>query len=284
MGVVNATPDSFSDGGKYTGHKNFADRVRDIASRKMVIDIGAQSTAPNSKPISGQIEIERLQETLFSFWKTFPDTGPLIWSIDTYRSETIQKTASMAEGRTLWWNDVSSQIDHSVWEFLRQDPNRRYIYCCSAIPTREDSSRHLDFCSPLEDEDFLRQFCQQLANTVKKFEEQNLASQLVLDPGLGLAKTRAQNQLILRRLNQIVGLVGSEIPWLIGVSRKSFLRDSRHTKLAPHNKMRVDILQALLIHQIEKHSAFKNRTVIWRIHDLDLPAILNAFEQELALS
>lgn len=209
MGVVNVTPDSFSDGGELSP-STFFDRLKSMGPLD-ALDIGAESTAPMNRPITWQEEWERLKPYLPLLKKV--DT---VLSFDTYHPETIEEIIRVyeSEGFTqeLWWNDVSGKFDGFVRDFLELSPKFRYVLCHSLVPNRAQTTRHMDYVDP-------ELTLENLADYFRPFR----IPQIVFDPCLGFSKTFEQNWMILDEFYRLQKLVDHE-HWLLGFSRKSFLR------------------------------------------------------------
>ena len=209
MGVINLTPNSFSDGGEI--HlQNIHDKIKSFG-RVDALDIGAESTVPMNEPVGWETEWERLLPYLPVF-KGFPGT----LSFDTYHPETVEEIlryyVNHGWDQPLMWNDVSGKMDGFVKDFLELSPNFSYVLCHNLAPNRALTGRHMDYVDPeltLEKvADYLRPFA---------------IPQVIFDPCLGFSKTYEQNWEILENFEKLQTLTG-HARWLIGFSRKSFLR------------------------------------------------------------
>ena len=112
----------------------------------------------------------------------------------------------------LIWNDVSGKFDHFVKDFLSYSPNFNYVYCHNLAPQRELSGRHMDYVDSTLNLEKLRDY-------FGGFK----IPQVIFDPCLGFSKTYEQNWMILENLGELQKMV-KHPRWLIGFSRKSFLR------------------------------------------------------------
>lgn len=213
MGVINVTPNSFSDGGECLTLQSFSDKIKKFG-RIDAIDIGAESTAPMNASINTDEEWMRLSP----FLPLFKTLG-LTVSIDTYHPETIEKVAAywINEKITtpLIWNDVSGKFDESVRSFLKGHDTFYYVSCHNLAPTREMTGEHINFCSALEGENFL--------DEVASFLRPAINDRVIFDPALGFSKTYEQNWNIIHNFGKLQKKTGHE-QWLLGLSRKSFLR------------------------------------------------------------
>ncbi|OMO72048.1 Pterin-binding protein [Corchorus olitorius] len=224
MGILNLTPDSFSDGGKFTSVETAVSHVRLMISEGAdIVDIGAQSTRPMASRISAQEELDRLIPVLEAILGMPEMEGKLI-SVDTFysdvASEAVQKGAHIV-------NDVSAgQLDpkmHSIVAGL----NVPYIAMhMRGDPTTMQSSENLQY------DDVCAQVATELYSRVKDAELSGVpAWRIILDPGIGFSKNTEHNLEILTGLPAIHAeiakrsLAMSNAPVLLGPSRKRFLGD-----------------------------------------------------------
>lgn len=213
MGVLNCTPDSFSDGGEIKTVEDFQYKIDQF---RMVdaLDLGAESTAPTNNAISTDLEWERLFPFL-SYAKNLKYTV----SIDTYHPETMLKVAKIWKDEKiqnrLIWNDVSGKYDDAVREYLSMDPNFTYVLCHNLAPSRELTTKHMDYLSTSTQGKFL----EELADYFRP----HLGPQIIIDPTLGFSKTYEQNWYVLEHFGELQRLLPHK-EWLLGFSRKSLLR------------------------------------------------------------
>lgn len=231
MGVMNVTPDSFSDGGEFFSLDSIQKRL-EFLSQFEAIDIGAESTAPMNFSISWKQEWERWQLVLPKL-KNIQTTI----SADTYHPETIFELVKFWKDERLpnhlIWNDVSGKFDESVRDFLKTGYD--YVFCHNLAPSRDLSGRHMEYVnSELDLESYFAPFKH---------------PQVIFDPCLGFSKTYEQNWQILENFGELQRRVGHD-RWLLGFSRKSFLR----RKYSNDNREELDRLHAVelsdLSHQI----------------------------------
>src|SRR5690606_3206985 len=143
MGVMNITPDSFSDGNQLQTTGDIKARYRQFGQID-ALDIGAESTAPKNESISWQEEWQRWQ-LILPLLNNFKTTI----SADTYHPETIfQLVKFWKDHKVPWdlmWNDVSGKFDDWVKDFLREGKRFHYVLCHNRAPTRELAGKHMDF-------------------------------------------------------------------------------------------------------------------------------------------
>lgn len=207
MGVLNVTPDSFSDGGKFSETDiAVSHALQMIADGADVIDIGGESTRPGAERISVQVELDRVIPVISELTK---QNIPV--SIDTMRAEVA--SAAVSAGACIV-NDVSGgKADPDMFKFLatNQVP---YIM----MHWRGHSTEMMNLTNY---DDVVLDVCDELQAQVNNAVSAGVAlNRIVLDPGIGFAKTTEQNWPILAQLDELQNL---GLPLLIGASRKKFL-------------------------------------------------------------
>lgn len=210
---MNVTPNSFSDGGELS-LSNFQKKIQSFGEVD-ALDIGAESTAPMNEPIAWENEWERLEPFLPRL-KGFNG----IISFDTYHWETIEEILRYYVNNNwdqpIWWNDVSGKFDGFVKDFLELSPSFSYVLCHNLAPNRKLTGKHMDYVDP-------ELTLQKMADYLKPFS----IPQVIFDPCLGFSKTYEQNWMILDNFEKLQVMTGHD-RWLLGFSRKSFLRKKFH--------------------------------------------------------
>lgn len=200
VGIVNITPDSFSDGGEFFSPENAIKQIyKLIDDGADVIDIGAESTKPNAKTIEPETQIERLKPVLKDLPK-FPI------SIDT-RSSEVAKFA-LDNGATII-NDVSGMSFDSKIADVVAEYNANLI-----LQHSTDRAENIQIYKDVVEEVYL-----DLSNKVQIAKEKGV-NNIIIDPGIGFGKTKADCFEILNRIEEYYSL---NLPIMVGVSRKSFL-------------------------------------------------------------
>ena len=201
MGILNITPDSFSDGGKYFQPDNAMAHVAQMIEYGVdIIDIGAESTRPGATPISAKEEYDRLRKILPAMKKF----GVPI-SIDTYKPEVAEK---VLKGGANIINDV-----HGLEDSRMIDVAKKFNAPVIAM--------HSEKCS---DGDIIEDVKKFFRRTLEHCAEKNFnTKQVILDPGIGFGKTPEEDLEIIRRLDELKTLDGKEISLMVGVSRKKFI-------------------------------------------------------------
>ena len=211
MGVINLTPDSFSDGGRF----NRADLALNEASRQLrdgaeVLDLGAQSTRPGAVDVGAEEELSRLLPCLNSIRAAHPQ---VILSIDTFRASVAR--AALEAGAD-WINDVSGGSRDRAMLSLVADAGCPYVL----MHSRGDSQTMDDF-TDYGEQGVVAGVLQELRLSTDRALQAGLSrDQLIWDPGLGFAKTTEQNLQLIRQLDE---LQQDGIPLLLGPSRKRFI-------------------------------------------------------------
>jgi len=208
MGVLNVTPDSFSDGNKfYTEEEAIAHALQMESAGGDLIDIGAESTRPGSEGISAEEELKRILPVLGGLRRLL--NIPI--SIDTQKAEVAE--AALEAGAQII-NDVSG---------LRSDPRIAEVAASNHVPLilmhMRGDPRTMEK-GPFA-RDVVKDVMQGLRKSVAIARKAGVAkSQIILDPGIGFGKSYAQNYELLQKLPQLAKL---GYPLLVGTSRKGFL-------------------------------------------------------------
>jgi dihydropteroate synthase len=208
MGVLNVTPDSFSDGGKFLGVPAAMRQALDMeAAGADLIDIGAESTRPGSREISAEEELRRLLPVL----EKLRGKLKIPISIDTRRSPVAD--AALQAGAQII-NDVSGLRNDAAIARVAEKHNVPLILMhMRGVP---QTMQRTSFAR-----DVLKDVTQGLRKSVAIARRAGVStSQIVLDPGIGFGKSFAQNYELLRKLPELAKL---GYPLLVGTSRKGFL-------------------------------------------------------------
>src|SRR5918992_523984 len=208
VGVINVTPDSFSDGGEFFGTETAVARAKALLDEgAQVIDVGGESTRPGSDPVSPEEELRRVLPVIQGILSACPDS---IVSIDTYRS-SIAEAALDAGARAV--NDVTALGDPRMAGLMAERGCPIILMHMLGEPKSMQQHPHYEDVVR-EVRDFLAERAQQAIRAGVELEN------IILDPGIGFGKTPEHNLKLLKRLDSLVEL---GFPVLVGVSRKSFL-------------------------------------------------------------
>ena len=226
MGVLNITPDSFSDGGAFLAPRDaIAQARRMIAEGADIIDIGAESTRPyGSSPISAEEEMRRLQPILAEVVAL----GTPV-SIDSLKSAVVD-----------WALTAGVAVANDVWG-LQRDPEMAPVVARHGVPVvvmhnRDSAEAGIDIM-----QDILAFF----GRSLKIAEAAGIAGgQIVLDPGIGFGKTQEQSMAVLARLDELRVF---DLPLLVGASRKRFI--DTVTPSAPQQRLGGSIAAHLIATQ-----------------------------------
>ena len=203
MGILNLTPDSFSDGGEFVDHDAAVERFyRMVEDGAHIIDIGGESTRPGHEPILADEEIERVIPFIK---KIRPHTNTLI-SIDTSKAEVAK--AALAAG---------ADIVNDIWGAQR-DPFMAQVIGSAGASCVLMHNRPSDEAGVGDIMEAIITFLKRSIELVKKAGVSDEA--IMLDPGLGFGKSYEENWDVMRRLNELCGI---GYPVLLGASRKSMI-------------------------------------------------------------
>ena len=211
MGIINLTPDSFSDGGDMHSMEKVLNQVKLFVSNGAdVIDLGAQSTRPGAIEIGSKKEIKRLIPYLKKIRSEFPE---ILISIDTFNSEVAYE--ALLNGAN-WINDVSGgRRDKEILDVVSE------FSCPYVITHSRGNSQNMNKMSNYNN--LLKDIIVSLDSLTKKALKRNIQpDKIIWDPGIGFSKNTNQNIEILRNLDLFKNY---NFPILIGASRKRFIGD-----------------------------------------------------------
>ncbi|KAM3065576.1 trifunctional dihydropteroate synthetase [Clarireedia jacksonii] len=216
MAILNVTPDSFSDGGVHY-HDDLSGTISEfISSGASIIDIGGQSSAPGTPDVSAEVEIKRVLPAIEQI-RSLPAGKDVIISIDTYRSSVAE--AAVNAGADII-NDVSAgQLDPEMLSTMARLGKTVCLMHMRGTPAT------MTKLTNYEPEGLIPTIAKELLDRVSEAEAAGIRRwRIILDPGIGFAKTAAQNLEILRRMDELRDWPGLQgLPWLLGSSRKGFI-------------------------------------------------------------
>jgi dihydropteroate synthase len=210
MGILNVTPDSFADGGRHFDFESAINRAKEMISEGVdVIDVGGESTRPGADRVTEEIERDRVIPVITEL----AELG-ITLSIDTTRANIAQ--AAIGAGATIV-NDVSGGLaDSKMAALIASNPTIQYV----AMHWRGHSK---DMQKAAEYKNVVSEVRDELEDRVIALTKSGvLPEQIILDPGIGFAKTSEHNWELLKNIDRL-NLLG--FPVLVGVSRKRFLGD-----------------------------------------------------------
>jgi dihydropteroate synthase len=213
MGILNVTPNSFYDGGKFTDDKQILNHVEKmLVDGATFIDVGGYSSKPNAELVSEEEELSRVLPIIQKIIKEFPKT---IISIDTFRSEVAQQ--SIENGAAII-NDISAgSLDENMMQTVAK---LQVPYIMMHMKGNPQTMQSLANYKNIVKE--IRYYFSEKIALARSFG----INDLLLDPGFGFAKTIEQNFEVLNKLELFQML---ELPLLIGVSRKSMIHKTLGT-------------------------------------------------------
>jgi dihydropteroate synthase len=204
MGILNITPDSFSDGGKWNtvdrAIKHAEEMINDGAD---IIDVGGESTRPGHIQISSAEETDRVAPVIEKIKQEFD----IPVSVDTYKSDVAE--ASLKAG---------ADLVNDIWGFLYDEKMagivKKYNAACCLMHNRNQAVYN----------DLIPDMINDLKKCIRKAKEASISDdKIILDPGIGFAKTYEMNLQVMKNLDAFNSL---SYPMLLGTSRKSFIRRS----------------------------------------------------------
>ncbi|GIN88372.1 dihydropteroate synthase [Heyndrickxia sporothermodurans] len=236
MGILNITPDSFSDGGKFNNIENAVQHAKQMVEDGAdIIDIGGESTRPGFAEVEVDEEISRVVPII----EALTETVDVPLSIDTYKAKTAEKAII-----------AGAHIINDIWG-AKKDPDIAAVAAKYDVPiilmhNRED----LDYSN------FIRDVLADLYESITIAKKAGVSDEkIILDPGIGFAKSVQQNIEMMKHLDKLVGL---GYPVLLGTSRKSMIG---HILNLPVEE-RMEATGATVCYGVEKGCQ------IMRVHDV----------------
>jgi dihydropteroate synthase len=245
VGILNVTPDSFSDGGDFLDPEAASEHAAAMLDEGAdILDIGGESTRPGSDPVSQEEEIRRVVPVVERILSERPEA---VMSVDTYRAGTA--TAALEAGAR-FVNDVTA---------FRGDPRMVFVIQEAACPvilmhmqgepkTMQKEPHYEDVVREVRD--FLAQRAEYAVSAGVRPEN------VIVDPGIGFGKNLEHNLALLRNLDAIVDI---GFPVLIGASRKSFLERITGVQ-APRDRVSSTVATTVL--------AYERGATFFRVHDV----------------
>jgi dihydropteroate synthase len=208
MGILNITPDSFYDGGKYATPTQIIDRVQQMINEGCdILDIGAYSSRPGAKDISEKEEIDRLTPILELIRKHFPD---IILSVDTFRADVAEHVIENFKIGII--NDISAgDLDSRMFEVIARHQVPYIMMHMQGTPQNMQNNPKY--------ENIVKEVIRYFAEKVNHLKLLGV-NDLIIDPGFGFGKTIDHNYQLLKHLNDFKIF---ELPILAGLSRKSMI-------------------------------------------------------------
>ena len=210
MGILNVTPDSFSDGGKYTGIESALAQVNNMISAGVdIIDVGGESTRPGSESVSGTEQIDRVVPVIKAIRQEMSGTIPI--SIDTTSSAVAE--AALSAGATLI-NDISAGLhDEAILSLAAQRNVPIILMHIKGQPKNMQEAPHY--------QDVVAEVLMHLQERIEAALAAGVAKHnIAIDPGIGFGKRKQDNLELLAHLDKFVA---TGYPVLLGTSRKRFM-------------------------------------------------------------
>ncbi len=255
FGILNVTPDSFFDGGRWLDPQAAAERARTMSAEGAdVIDVGAESTRPGSDPVPPEVQLERLLPVLEQL-----QSDGLLLSVDT--TSAVVARACLESGAALV-NDTSALAD---------DPEMAGVVAASGAAVilmhRTGTPKTMQVAPP--EGDVVGRVMADLAGRLASALAAGIeADRIVLDPGIGFGKRQEDNVRLLEGLPELVALGH---PILVGTSRKSFLSDNAGHG-GPEDRLEASVSTAVAA----------VRAGAWAVRVHDVPETRSALAAELS--
>nr|WP_229745661.1 dihydropteroate synthase [Pullulanibacillus pueri] len=213
MGILNVTPDSFSDGGNYNRIEEAVQHALDmVAWGADIIDIGGESTRPGHKPVPMDVEVERVLPVI----KAIREVSSVALSIDTYKAETAKQAL-----------EAGADIINDIWG-AKADPEMANVAAQYGVPIVLMHNRsNMNYGNLLDD---IKEDLQESITLVKAAGVKD--HQIILDPGIGFAKNYLHNLEVMNHLEELHSL---GYPILLATSRKRFIGEA--LGLEVHDRM-----------------------------------------------
>ncbi len=217
MGILNLTPDSFSDGGLHTAGTSSIQSIleKNVSAGVSILDIGGQSTRPHAPQVSAEEELSRILPTIKSI-RSQSAFNRLAVSVDTYRASVA--AAAIAAGANVV-NDVSAgQMDPYMLTTMAK------LGCTVVLMHMRGTPDTMVSLTSYPD-GVISGVATELLERVSAAEKAGIRRwRIILDPGIGFAKNESQNLEILRQFDKLRNWEGLQgFPWVVGTSRKGFI-------------------------------------------------------------
>ncbi len=242
MGILNLTPDSFYDGGKYSSEKDILQQTEKmITEGATFIDIGAYSSRPGAEHISEEKELSRLIPVLEIILQKFPK---ILISVDTFRSKVTQHAI---EAGACMINDISAgNLDKKMFETIAKLQVPYIIMHMKGNP--KNMQNNVDY------NNLINEIIYYFSEKINELRALNV-NDIIIDTGFGFSKTIDQNYELLGNLNLFKNL---DLPILTGISRKSML----------YKFLNITSNEALNATSIANTIALQQGSNILRVHDV----------------
>lgn len=264
MGVLNITPNSFSDGDENLSLLDVENKLNKLISWANIIDIGAESTAPFNRAIDSSVELKRFDQFLVPILEKMSDPETVV-SIDTYKIDVFDFVARKIKDywpkSDLVFNDVSGKIDDVLMNYLTSSElDFSYVFCHNLCPARDESSNHMNHCEDNLSIEMVKDFFSTGLNKLTKSKRK-----IILDPCFGFSKTREQNHMLIKRMPFLLDYF-LDHDFIFGVSKKSFMRFPKDLDINTDiGRSIVQSTEAILLYKLKAYS----KRLIIRTHSCE---------------
>ena len=250
MGILNITPDSFSDGDLFFKKENLSNTLKFVEKMVLdgvdIIDIGGESSRPNSKRISANEELDRILETITSIKKNFD----IPISVDTYKYEVVKEVLNLGVEMI---NDIYALNKYN--EIATLVAEHKAGLCIMHMKGNPETMQN---DTNYKENNLIDEISSYLTRSISIAIEKGVGKEYIsIDPGIGFGKDLSSNIEILNRLDEFNKKL--KLPILIGTSRKSFIGELLNEK-DPNKRLSGTIATNVI--------ALNNGAKIFRVHDV----------------
>jgi dihydropteroate synthase len=212
MGILNITPDSFYDGGKYFNISQALKQTEKLVLEGAdIIDVGGESTRPGAKPVPVEEELARVIPVIKEIKKNFNVTI----SIDSYKYEVVQQ--ALANGAQIINDIYALRYSPKIVDLMKSFP-KSYVVLMHMQNTPQNMQKNPRYKNVVKE---IKNF---FLKRIEFLKNHNInETRIILDPGIGFGKTTKHNLQIIKHLNSFKTINKTNFPLMIGISRKSFI-------------------------------------------------------------
>lgn len=261
MGVINITPDSFSDTVHYFNNHELSNKIDHLINTFDILDFGAQSTAPKNASIGFGEEWLRFENNFFPIIDKLKNNLRGTISIDTYRPQIIKDLLIRLDPiKEIIWNDVSGVLDFETMEILKANPTLSYVLCHNRVKNKIDSNEHIKFIKNNANH-ITEEVLDFFQTNLEFLKKNNIKNKIILDPGFGFSKSMDENFELLLNLNRLINVLDKNA-WLIGLSKKSLFKkfESSENNIFERECQHFFWLTKIMMENM-------NSKIIFRVHD-----------------
>ena len=242
VAILNITPDSFSDGGKYFNERNILQRTQELIDEgAAIIDIGAESTRPEATPLNANQEWDRLKDILPKIIKLCHE-NKVLTSLDSYHIESVSKAIDLGID---WINDVNGFKDPNMIKAVQNSEVKLVIVHSLSVPVDRNI---IIFGDPILE---VRKWAK---DKIENLTQNGInLDRIIFDPGIGFSKNTIQSWQLINNISEFKDL---GVPIYVGHSKKSFLGnqvDKVHATLEVSKQLITNKIDYIRVHDVKEH-------------------------------